>query len=107
MPAFLEAALLPFQREGVLFGLARGGRCLIADEMGVGKTVQAIALASCYQVCANRMGARVSVCTCKAGAGAGAGIEPGGGCGLLGCATCGGTLLCWLGVSGGSFSWGK
>lgn len=49
MPAFLEAALLPFQREGVLFGLARAGRCLIADEMGVGKTVQAIALASCFQ----------------------------------------------------------
>lgn len=35
MPAFLERALLPFQREGVRFGLARGGRCLIADEMGV------------------------------------------------------------------------
>lgn len=34
MPAFLEAALLPFQREGVLFGLARAGRCLIADEVG-------------------------------------------------------------------------
>jgi hypothetical protein len=50
MPPFLEAALLPFQREGVLFGLARDGRCLIADEMGVGKTVQAIALASCFQV---------------------------------------------------------
>lgn len=124
LPPFLEAALLPFQREGVLFGLARNGRCLIAvrgrrakqgsvmarntsllmpgeleavvrwpavpclppcqtasntstglpagpsrviatalkhhpaaqypsfpqDEMGVGKTVQAIALASCYQV---------------------------------------------------------
>ncbi|PSC75396.1 DNA annealing helicase and endonuclease ZRANB3 [Micractinium conductrix] len=49
MPRFLEAALLPFQREGVRFGLARNGRCLIADEMGVGKTVQAVALASCYQ----------------------------------------------------------
>jgi len=30
MPAPLEAALLPFQREGVKFGLARNGRCLIA-----------------------------------------------------------------------------
>ena len=56
MPPFLEAALLPFQREGVLFGLARGGRCLIADEMGVGKTVQAIALASCYKVRVRRRG---------------------------------------------------
>ncbi|KAL4428086.1 hypothetical protein ABPG75_002175 [Micractinium tetrahymenae] len=49
LPRFLERALLPFQREGVLCGLAHNGRCLIADEMGVGKTVQAIALASCYQ----------------------------------------------------------
>jgi hypothetical protein len=49
LPRALEAALLPFQREGVRFGLARGGRCLIADEMGVGKTVQAIALAACYR----------------------------------------------------------
>ena len=30
MPPFLERALLPFQCEGVRFGLARGGRCLIA-----------------------------------------------------------------------------
>ena len=50
MPAPLAKALLPFQREGVRFGIQRGGRLLLADEMGVGKTVQAIALASCYQV---------------------------------------------------------
>lgn len=50
MPPSLERALLPFQRQGVRFGLERGGRCLIADEMGVGKTLQAIALASCFQV---------------------------------------------------------
>ena len=50
MPAALAAALLPFQREGVRYALRRGGRALIADEMGVGKTVQAIALASCYMV---------------------------------------------------------
>lgn len=50
LPPFLEAALMPFQREGVQFGLARGGKCMLADEMGVGKTVQAIALASCYHV---------------------------------------------------------
>jgi hypothetical protein len=46
----LASALLPFQREGVRFGLLRGGRVLIADEMGVGKTLQALALAACYQV---------------------------------------------------------
>lgn len=50
MPAPLRNALLPFQTEGVRFGLARHGRVLIADEMGVGKTVQALALAACYQV---------------------------------------------------------
>jgi SNF2 family DNA or RNA helicase len=50
LPGFLEAALMPFQREGVRFGLQRSGKCMLADEMGVGKTVQAIALAACYQV---------------------------------------------------------
>ena len=50
MPATLAKALLPFQTEGVRFGIQHGGRMLLADEMGVGKTVQAIALASCYQV---------------------------------------------------------
>ena len=40
----------PVQREGVRFGLERRGRVLLADEMGVGKTVQAIALSACYQV---------------------------------------------------------
>ena len=49
MPASLARALLPFQTEGVRFGIQHGARMLLADEMGVGKTVQAIALASCYQ----------------------------------------------------------
>ncbi|GIM10874.1 hypothetical protein Vretimale_14474, partial [Volvox reticuliferus] len=49
MPPSLRTALMPFQLQGVQFGLARHGRCLIADEMGVGKTVQAIALAACYE----------------------------------------------------------
>lgn len=48
VPAYLDRALLPFQKEAVLFGVQRNGKVLIADEMGVGKTVQAIALASCY-----------------------------------------------------------
>jgi SNF2 family DNA or RNA helicase len=50
MPASLRGALMPFQLQGVQYGLARRGRVLIADEMGVGKTVQALALAACYQV---------------------------------------------------------
>ena len=49
LPGHLAAALLPFQRAGVRYGLARRGRMLLADEMGVGKTVQAIALLACYQ----------------------------------------------------------
>lgn len=36
MPSFLERALLQFQREGVLFGLAHNGRCLIAVSKGGG-----------------------------------------------------------------------
>ncbi|CAI5528607.1 unnamed protein product [Closterium sp. Naga37s-1] len=40
LPGQLRRALLPFQREGVEFAVGRGGRCLIADEMGVGKTIQ-------------------------------------------------------------------
>lgn len=50
LPPGLLSALLPFQREGVRRGLQHQGRILIADEMGVGKTVQAIALAECYKV---------------------------------------------------------
>ena len=40
LPAALYHALLPFQREGVEFAVRQGGRCLLADEMGVGKTIQ-------------------------------------------------------------------
>lgn len=50
MPVHLRQALMPFQKAGVQFALKRGGRLLLADEMGVGKTVQAIAIASCYKV---------------------------------------------------------
>lgn len=46
-PAFaglLNAPLYPYQREGALFA-ARAGRCLLADDRGLGKTIQAIAAA--------------------------------------------------------------
>uniref|UniRef100_A0A0E0EE17 SNF2 N-terminal domain-containing protein n=1 Tax=Oryza meridionalis TaxID=40149 RepID=A0A0E0EE17_9ORYZ len=42
LPQHLRDALLPFQLEGVKFGLRRHGRCLIADEMGLGKTLQCL-----------------------------------------------------------------
>lgn len=33
----LASALLSFQRDGVSFGIEKGGRCMIADDMGLGK----------------------------------------------------------------------
>ncbi|QDZ20471.1 SNF2-like DNA helicase [Chloropicon primus] len=48
MPRGLRDKLLPFQKEGVKFGISRGCRCLVADDMGVGKTIQAIAMSACY-----------------------------------------------------------
>ncbi|KAL8141905.1 hypothetical protein V2J09_014937, partial [Rumex salicifolius] len=48
LPKILLNTLMPFQFDGLRFGLRRGGRCLIADEMGLGKTLQAIAIASCF-----------------------------------------------------------
>lgn len=36
----LVSALMPFQTEGVRFGISRNGRCLISDDMGLGKSIQ-------------------------------------------------------------------
>jgi SWI/SNF-related matrix-associated actin-dependent regulator 1 of chromatin subfamily A len=44
----LGAALMPFQQEGVRYGIDKNGRCLIADDMGLGKTFQALAIANYY-----------------------------------------------------------
>lgn len=43
----LKARLYPYQVEGALFA-ARAGRCLIGDEMGLSKTIQAIAAAELF-----------------------------------------------------------
>lgn len=45
----LVKALMPFQIEGVSFGIRHDGRVLIADDMGLGKTIQAICVASYYR----------------------------------------------------------
>ena len=45
----LQNTLMPFQREGVIYGLKKKGRVLIADEMGLGKTLQAISLSAVYR----------------------------------------------------------
>lgn len=41
--------LYPFQYVGVRFAELAGGRCLIGDDMGIGKTIQAIAYASLHR----------------------------------------------------------
>eukprot|EP00033_Pygsuia_biforma_P002088 GCRY01002318.1.p1 GENE.GCRY01002318.1~~GCRY01002318.1.p1 ORF type:complete len:677 (+),score=146.03 GCRY01002318.1:317-2347(+) len=45
--AFLQT-LFPFQKEGICFGLARHGCCIVGDEMGLGKTLQGLGVAACY-----------------------------------------------------------
>lgn len=40
--------LMPFQKDGVKFGIKKQGRVLLADEMGLGKTIQALAIAFYY-----------------------------------------------------------
>ena len=44
IPNMLRRSLMPYQVEGVKFGLSRNGRVLLGDEMGLGKSIQAIAL---------------------------------------------------------------
>lgn len=45
----LISSLMPFQQEGVCFGISKGGRCMIADDMGLGKTIQALGIAHYFQ----------------------------------------------------------
>ena len=49
LPKKLKNALYDFQIDGVNFGIEHHCRFLLADEMGVGKTIQAIALAYIYR----------------------------------------------------------
>jgi SWI/SNF-related matrix-associated actin-dependent regulator 1 of chromatin subfamily A len=44
----LWSTLMPFQRDGVRFGVSRDGCVLIGDEMGLGKTFQGLSIASYY-----------------------------------------------------------
>ena len=45
----LVESLMPFQREGVCFGISKNGRCMIADDMGLGKTIQALGIAHYFR----------------------------------------------------------
>ena len=47
--AKIRGALYGFQIEGVRFAIERRGRVMIADQMGVGKTLQAVAVADAYR----------------------------------------------------------
>lgn len=49
LPKSLYNNLYAFQKVGVQYGVDHFGRCLIGDEMGVGKTIQAIAIAYLYR----------------------------------------------------------
>ncbi len=46
--ADLADQILPFQLEGLAYGVGKEGRCLIADEMGLGKSLQALMIAYEY-----------------------------------------------------------
>ncbi|XP_019885387.1 SWI/SNF-related matrix-associated actin-dependent regulator of chromatin subfamily A-like protein 1 isoform X3 [Camponotus floridanus] len=45
----LVDSLMPFQRDGICFGISKSGRCMIADDMGLGKTIQALGIAHYFQ----------------------------------------------------------
>ncbi|XP_033331223.2 SWI/SNF-related matrix-associated actin-dependent regulator of chromatin subfamily A-like protein 1 isoform X1 [Megalopta genalis] len=47
--AHLLSQLMPFQREGICYGISKNGRCLIADDMGLGKTIQALGIAHYFR----------------------------------------------------------
>lgn len=45
----IRTSLFPFQREGVQLALARNGKIILADDMGLGKSIQSLAIASYYR----------------------------------------------------------
>jgi SNF2 family DNA or RNA helicase len=49
LPTDLHRVLFAFQKKGVLYGIRHGGRCLIGDQMGLGKTLQALSIAYYYR----------------------------------------------------------
>ena len=49
LPEKIKNSIYEFQKKGIEFGISRFGRVLLGDEMGVGKTIQALAIAYVYK----------------------------------------------------------
>jgi SWI/SNF-related matrix-associated actin-dependent regulator 1 of chromatin subfamily A len=49
LPTGILSTLYQFQKDGISFGIQRKGRILLADEMGVGKSIQAIGISLLYK----------------------------------------------------------
>ncbi len=49
LPQQIRDNLYEFQKKGIEFGVSRFGRVLLGDEMGVGKTIQALSIAYIYK----------------------------------------------------------
>lgn len=45
----LVESLFSFQKEAIIFGIAKGGRLIIGDDMGLGKTREALGIADFYR----------------------------------------------------------
>ncbi len=45
----IRTSLFPFQRDGIQIALARNGRIILADDMGLGKSIQSLGIASYYR----------------------------------------------------------
>ena len=51
IPEVLSSSLFQYQVEGILMALQREGRVMLADDMGLGKSIQALGIACCYRDC--------------------------------------------------------
>ena len=49
LDAHIRNTLFPFQKEGIAIALQKNGRVILADDMGLGKSIQAISIASYYR----------------------------------------------------------
>ena len=49
LPSHMLSSLYNFQKAGIEFGVKKSGRLLLADEMGVGKTIQAIGISAIFK----------------------------------------------------------